>query len=157
MRLKVKDLDFNNNTVAVWQGKWHKDRLVPSTPFSMAYVKEYIEKVRPRFARFCKKDDGALFLAQTGSRIDINRLCEIIRRNTKAAGVEKHVTAMTFRHSLMSHLLENGMGVRQIQEVAGHVRLASTQIYTSVTLTGLRKQFRAHHPRERRCTPLGPA
>lgn len=54
------------------------------------------------------------------------------------------------RHSIASHLLENGMDVRYIQELLGHEKLSTTQIYTKVTLTGLRKHFNRHHPREQR-------
>lgn len=140
-RLKIENIDARNRLVNVIQGKCRKDRVIPITPMALAFVMEYVEKVRPRFARNMKDDDGTLLLNWTGAHIDINRLCEIIRRNAKAAGIEKRVTALTFRHSILTHLLENGMGIRQIQEFAGHEKVGSTEVYCKVTLTGLRREF----------------
>ncbi|MFA6253471.1 MAG: tyrosine-type recombinase/integrase [Patescibacteria group bacterium] len=150
LKLKVADVDLKDNLVMVHEGKGRKDRIVPVPHRPMRYVAEYIGKIRPRFAKGMVKDDGRLFLSWTGAKLDINRLGEIIRRSAKTAGIEKRVTAMTFRHSIASHLLENGMGIRHIQEILGHEKLSTTQVYAKVTLTGLRKYYNRFHPKERR-------
>lgn len=151
LALRVSDLDFKARTVFVRQGKGNKDRLIVVASEALGYVREYIEKVRPRFCKHMKsRDDGRLFLTQTGAKVEINALCFIIRRTAKAAGVGKHVTAMTFRHSIASHLLENGMDMRFIQEFLGHEKMTTTQVYAKVTLSGLRKHYNKHHPREKR-------
>jgi len=159
--LRVSDLDFKARTVFVRKGKGNKDRLIVVASEALGYVREYIEKVRPRFAKNIKGndrrlkhmkngDDGTLFLNFTGAKVEMNRLCHIIKTYTKAAGIDKHITAMTFRHSIASHLLENGMDMRFIQEFLGHVKMTTTQIYAKVTLSGLRKHYNKHHPREKR-------
>lgn len=151
LKLRVSDLDYKARTVFVRKGKGNKDRLIVVPSEAMGYAREYAEKVRPRFVKRMKKgDDGTLFLNYTGAKVEINAICAILRRTTKAAGLDKHVTALTFRHSIASHLLENGMDIRFIQELLGHEKMSTTQIYTKVTLTGLRKHYNKHHPRERR-------
>jgi len=151
LSLRVSDLDYKARTVFVRKGKGNKDRLIVAASEAMGYVREYAEKVRPRFAKRMKKgDDGTLFINQTGAKVEMNALCFIIRKNVKAAGIGKHVTAMTFRHSIASHLLENGMDMRFIQEFLGHEKMTTTQVYAKVTLSGLRKHYNKHHPREKR-------
>lgn len=149
MRLKVEDVDEKALVIKVMEGKGRKDRVVPIPATPMRYVMEYVKKVRPQFAKNRKHDDGTLFLNWTGAKLDINRLCEIIRRNVKLAGIEKRITALTFRHSICSALLENGMSIREIAEVARHDRLQTTTVYAKVTLSGLRRHFSRTHPRER--------
>lgn len=152
LRLKVADLDFAERTVHVRDGKGGKDRLIPVPALAMGYAREYVEKVRPRFARLMKGgDDGTLFLNYTGYPLDKTRLAaDIFKKTLRAAGIDKRVTPLTIRHTLGSHLLENGMDIRSISEMLGHVRLQTTTIYTKVTLVGLRRSYNKHHPRERR-------
>lgn len=151
LRLRVSDLDFKAGTVFVRRGKGNKDRLLVAPIGALGYAREYIVKVRPRFAKNMKKgDDGTLFINWTGAKLDINRLAELLRRNAKLAKLDKRVTAMTLRHSIASHLLENGMDLRFIQEFLGHTKMSTTQIYARVTLSGLRKTYNKTHPRERR-------
>lgn len=156
LRLKVSDLDFAQGTVLIRDGKGGKDRLVPVPALAMGYAREYVEKVRPRFARAMKKgDDGTLFLSYTGYPVTKDRIgSDIFRRTLRAAGLGKRVTPLTIRHTLGSHLLENGMDIRSISEMLGHVRLQTTTIYTKVTLTGLRRHYNKHHPRECRVRRL---
>lgn len=100
------------------------------------------------------KDDGTLFLTRTGRNLEINGLGAIMHKNAKLAGIPKRTTALTMRHSIASALLENGMDVRSIQEFLHHVKLSTTQVYASVTLTALKREFRSHHPREKRARPI---
>ena len=151
VKLRVSDLDFKARSVFVRKGKGNKQRLVVVPPEPMGYAREYVEKVRPRFAKHTKGgDDGILFLNYTGAHVEINGLCSLIRKNAKLAKLDKHITALTFRHSLGSHLLENGMDIRFIQELLGHEKMSTTQVYTKVTLSGLKKHYNKHHPREKK-------
>ena len=147
--LKVADIEIKSNIVHVRKGKGRKDRDVPVPPLTTLWVKEYIDKVRPAFAARRRREDGTLWLNYTGGVVDKNRMIELFRYNRKRAGLDKHVTPLTLRHSIASHLLENGMDIRCIQEILGHERLSTTQVYSKVTLTGLDKHFRRAHPRER--------
>ena len=147
--LKVTDIDVKTNVVHVRQGKGRKDRDVPIPPLTTLWVKEYIDKVRPASVARRRREDGTLWLNYTGGVLDKNRMVDLFKRNRQLAGLDKHVTALTLRHSMASHLLENGMDIRCIQEILGHERLSTTQVYSKVTLTGLDKHFRRAHPRER--------
>lgn len=148
-RLKVSDIDLKRNVVRVRQGKGRKDGEVPVPSLTMLWVKEYIDKVRPAFVARRRRDDGTLWLNYTGGVLDKNRLVGVFKDNRRIAGIDKHVTTLTLRHSIASHLLENGMDIRCIQEFMRHEKLSTTQIYSKVTLTGLDKHFRRAHPRER--------
>ena len=149
-RLKVSDFDPKSRTLFVRQGKGGKDRILPLPMIAAGYLKEYIERVRPKFIKTLKRDEGILFLTYTGCPLSIDQMTVIFRRTTKAAGIDKRVTAMTLRHTIASHLLENGMDIRYIQEFMGHERLSTTQIYSKVTLHGLRKMYNKSHPKEKR-------
>ena len=150
LRLKVSDFDPKNRTLFVSEGKGGKDRVLPLPMIAAGYLKEYVERVRPKFARAMKQDKGVLFLNYTGSPLTRCRMLDLFRRTSKAAGIDKRVTAMILRHSIASHLLENGMDIRYIQEFLGHEKLSTTQIYSKVTLVGLRKMYNKSHPKEKR-------
>jgi integrase/recombinase XerD len=153
IRLKVEDVNLKDQTIFIHQGKYRKDRLIPVPVSTAGYLKEYMERVRPRFVKSMYhqgEDKGFLFLSYTGTPLLANKLKDIFKRTTKAAGLDKHITAMTLRHSIASHLLENGMDMRYIQEFLGHERMDSTQVYSKVTLTGLRKHYNKAHPKEKR-------
>lgn len=147
--LKTSAIDVKRNVVIVRQGKGRKDGEVPVPPLTMLWVKEYIEKVRPAFAARRRRDDGTLWLNYTGGVLDKNRLVGVFKHYRQVAGLDKHVTTLTLRHSIASHLLENGMDIRSIQVFMRHEKLSTTQIYSKVTLTGLDKHYRRAHPRER--------
>lgn len=149
--LKVEHVDLKVRTLFVKQGKGNKDRIIPLPVTTVSYLKEYMEKIRPRFAQGMRNgDDGTLFINYTGGKLDMSRVSEIFHRNEKLANLDKHITPMTLRHSIASHLLENGMDIRYIQEFLGHEKLSTTQGYAKVTLSGLRKMYNKHHPKEKR-------
>jgi integrase/recombinase XerD len=149
--LTVADFDAKARTIFVREGKGHKDRILPLPSVVAGYLKEYVEKVRPKFVRNAKLPDDAMFVSWRGKRLRRTDLCFLFRRCGRAAGLEaKRPTPMILRHSIASHLLENGMDIRYIQEFLGHERLSTTQIYAKVTLSGLRKHYNKHHPKEKR-------
>jgi integrase/recombinase XerD len=149
-RLKVSDFDAKALTLFVREGKGGKDRVLPLPSIVAGYLKEYVEKVRPRFVAIARKDNGILFLSWRGRELDMGRLCGLFKKNAQAAGITKRTTPMILRHSIASHLLENGMDIRYIQEFLGHERISTTQIYAKVTLSGLRAHYNKHHPKEKR-------
>lgn len=120
VRLKVSDFDPKNRTLFVKEGKWGKDRILPLPVISAGYLKEYIARVRPKFTKNLEHDNGILFLTWTGSPLYPDGLTRIFKRTTRAAGIDERVTCMVLRHSIASHLLENGMDIRYIQEFMGH-------------------------------------
>lgn len=149
MRLKLDDVDYKHGIVQVLKGKGGKDRLIPAPGVTLAFVREYAEKVRPWFARHLKDDDGVLFLNHTGSHMAPSDLVWLFRRCRTAAGLDKHVTALTLRHCYGTMLLERGMSSRLIQEAMGHAKLGTTTIYMRLSLAGLKRHYNSAHPLER--------
>jgi integrase/recombinase XerD len=149
-QLKIADLDLKGRLLCVREGKGRKDRLIPMPIRTVGYLNEYLTKVRPLFAAKLEKDQGFVFIKATGNRLDAYALKQSFNKWLKKIGLCKPVSAMTFRHSIATHLLENDMDIRAIQEFMGHERLDSTELYARVTMSGLRKHFNRHHPRERR-------
>lgn len=154
-RLKVSDFDAKARTIFVREGKGGKDRILPLPQLVVGYLVEYVKKVRPRFIANAKADDGALFVSWRGKLLGKGDLVHLFRKYGQAAGLGgKHPTPMVLRHSIATHLLENGMDIRYIQEFLGHETLETTQIYAKATLSGLRKHYNKHHPREKRVRSL---
>jgi integrase/recombinase XerD len=91
-----------------------------------------------------------LFLNARGTRLTRQGLDYLVRRYARKAGLAKHVSAHTFRHSFATHLLTAGADLRSVQEMLGHASVATTQIYTHVSVEHLREVFLATHPRARR-------
>ncbi len=152
-KITLKDIDFENRTINIREGKGGKDRITPLTRVAAGYLKEYSEKIRPRFQRNGKpdqKDTEVVFLNLNGRQFDRQGLCQLIQKYAKASNINKPVTAHIFRHSIATHLLENGMSIRYIQEFLGHESLGTTQQYAKVTIEDLKKMYNRFHPKEKR-------
>lgn len=155
MRLKLDDIDYRHQTIQILKGKGDKDRLVPAPEVCLAFVKEYAEMVRPGFAYRLKEDDGTLFLNYTGSHMTQEYLAEVFQNCRKAAGLDQHVTAMTLRHTIATCMMDRGLSSRYIQDFLGHKKLSTSAIYLKLTLSGLKKNYAAAHPLERRARRKG--
>jgi integrase/recombinase XerD len=126
-------------------GKGKKERVVPLNKSAIAAVEQYIEQLRPRLVKPFSGD--FLFLSRTGrvlSRIEIWR---IVKKYAYRAGLSKRMTTHTLRHCFATHLLSGGADLRSVQEMLGHVDIASTQIYTHVDQERLRSIHKKYHPR----------
>lgn len=146
----AEDIDFVQNRLRIRRGKGGKEGLIPVPGYTLGGVKEYIEKIRSRWVRLSKgRDRGVLFLSYTGTPMDKNGIGALFKRARKAAGIERNITPLGIRHSISTHLLEAGMGLRYIQELLRHEKPETTAGYSAVTVGGLRKHFAVHHPREK--------
>lgn len=130
-------------------GKGSKERIVPVGKYAQAALQVYLVRVRPGLAML-SKGTPALFLNQRGSRLSRQSIWQIISDAALAAKFEKEVSPHTFRHSFATHLLEGGADVRVVQELLGHSSVATTQIYTLVTVDALREIYASSHPRAQR-------
>ena len=127
-------------------GKGSKERIVPVGKFARAALDQYLVRARP--ALVAKgKGSHAVFLNQHGNRLSRQSVWQIITDACEAANLGISVSPHTFRHSFATHLLEGGADVRVVQELLGHSSVATTQIYTLVTVDTLREQYRLAHPR----------
>jgi integrase/recombinase XerD len=128
------------------RGKGSKERIVPVGSFAAKSLDAYLVRTRPELARL--RGDRALFLNKQGGRLSRQSIWDIIQRAGVAAGVE--VSPHTLRHSFATHLIEGGADVRVVQELLGHASVATTQIYTLITVDTLREVYAQAHPRARR-------
>ena len=142
--LGVRDLLLEDGLVRVF-GKGSKERLVPIGRSAIGAVAVYLRELRPRLEKGQGK--GVLLLNARGKPLSRMGAWKILRGHVERAGITKHVSPHTLRHSFATHLLEGGADLRAVQEMLGHVDIATTQIYTHVDREYLRQVHKAHHPR----------
>lgn len=128
------------------RGKGSKERIVPIGSYANRSLQAYLIRTRPTLAAL--KGERALFLNTRGGRLSRQSIWEIIDRAGKEIGLE--VSPHTLRHSFATHLIEGGADVRVVQELLGHSSVATTQIYTLITVDTLREVYAQAHPRARR-------
>ncbi len=146
-RLKCTDVDIEDRILRVILGKGSKDRNVPLTRAAAEATESYLVEGRPRMRGAMRS--RWLFLAQRGGRMYPSLLNEVVQTAAKKAGIDKHVTCHTLRHSVATHLLKGGADIRHIQALLGHACLSSTERYTHVEISDLSKVVRRAHPRGR--------
>ena len=130
-------------------GKGSKERIVPVGRYAQAALEAYLIRTRPLLA-VNGKGTPALFLNQRGGRLSRQSAWQIIHDAAEAAKLHGEISPHTLRHSFATHLLEGGADVRVVQELLGHSSVATTQIYTLVTVDALREVYATAHPRARR-------
>ena len=112
---------------------------------AIAAVAIYLRELRPRLER--GEGKGVLFLNARGRPLSRMGAWKILRHHVEGAGIAKHVTPHTLRHSFATHLLEGGADLRAVQEMLGHADISTTQIYTHVDREYLRTVHKQFHPR----------
>lgn len=143
---EVVDLDLdevNDSGLLRVRGKGSKERIVPIGSFASRSLNAYLVRARPTLAAM--RGEPALFLNKRGGRLSRQSIWEIIQRSGDACGVA--VSPHSLRHSFATHLIEGGADVRVVQELLGHASVATTQIYTLVTIDTLRQVYASAHPR----------
>jgi integrase/recombinase XerD len=140
----TRDVLLEDALVRVF-GKGGKERLVPIGRSAIGALAIYQRELRPRLER--GKGRGALFLNARGEPLTRMGAWKILRRYVERAGLTKHVSPHTLRHSFATHLLEGGADLRAVQEMLGHADISTTQIYTHVDREYLRQVHRQYHPR----------
>ena len=142
--LKTSDLNLNIGYLRCL-GKGNRERVIPIGKIAIAAAVEYLANLRPRLVRPFSAD--FLLLSRTGrpmSRIEIWRL---VKKYAIRAGMPRNLTVHTLRHCFATHLLAGGADLRSVQEMLGHVDIATTQIYTHVDHERLKKIHKEFHPR----------
>jgi integrase/recombinase XerD len=146
---EVAQLDLDEMVQGGWvriRGKGSKERLVPVGSFAQRAIDAYLIRSRPLLS--AKAGGPALFLNKRGSRLSRQSIWEIIQSAGEGCGLS--VSPHSLRHSFATHLIEGGADVRVVQELLGHASVATTQIYTLVTIDTLREVYASSHPRARR-------
>jgi len=142
--LKLYDLDQERGTVFVRQGKGKKDRMIPMGARAFAWVRKYLDDARPSLA--LTPDDGIVFLTNVGLAFEPNRLTQLVRDYVDAAEIGKTGSCHLFRHTCATLMLEGGADIRFIQQLLGHEKLETTQIYAQVSIRMLKEVHTRTHP-----------
>lgn len=145
--LYTGSIDFNEKTVVV-KGKGSKERLVPLGEWVIPYLREYLLVSRPKLLSG-RKDTDIFFVSKTGRKLTRRMLAQLVSRHRTKSGLTVRITPHSFRHACATHLLKHGADIRYVQELLGHERLSTTQIYTKVEISFLKKVHKRFHPRER--------
>jgi integrase/recombinase XerD len=144
--LKTRDLHLDER-YCVCHGKGDKQRVVPLGKKAVAAVEAYLQHERPKLAARQATPSVFLVLSTRGARLRRERIWELIKRYAKLAGCNGDLSPHSLRHSFATHLLAGGADLRQVQEMLGHASIATTQIYTHVDNSRLKKVHATFHPR----------
>lgn len=133
--LDVNALDLEQSAARV-RGKGGKPRVVLFGQAAHEALLEYLQRARPQLLN-PDKPTRALFLNAQGGRLTVRSMHRLVQRYGKQIGVK--ISPHTLRHSFATHMLDGGADLRTVQELLGHSRLTTTQIYTHLTLDRLRQ------------------
>jgi len=144
VNLDLEDLDAERGTLTVRKGKGGKDRVVPVGEHALYWLARYLERTRPLLE--LSLNERALFLTGYGGRFNSCHLGNSVRRIIDKANIGHTGSCHLFRHSCATHMLENGADIRYIQQLLGHAKLDTTQIYTEVGILQLHDVHSRTHP-----------
>jgi integrase/recombinase XerC len=142
--LNLGDVDLSSRQIRAW-GKGSKERIVLIGRPAAEALKRYVKHSRIKLLG--KKNTQALFLNRFGERIAERRIQYMITKYARQAGLDMRVHPHMLRHTFATHMLDGGADLRAVQELLGHARLATTQVYTHVTQNQIRRTYLAAHPR----------
>jgi len=140
--LNIKDVDFGDELIKV-RGKRGKERLVPFGSFATEALNNYLGIREEKFGSLKE----AIFLNKFGNRVSDRWKRKRLESYLKQTGILKPATPHTLRHSFATHLLNRGADLRSVQELLGHEKLSTTQIYTHITPKRLKQVYEKAHPR----------
>jgi integrase/recombinase XerD len=145
-QLRQRDVHLNER-YCLCHGKGDKQRVVPMGRKAVASVEAYLQYERPKLAQLRETPSEFLLLSSRGARLRRERIWELIKLYARNASCSVELSPHSLRHSFATHLLAGGADLRQVQEMLGHASIATTQIYTHVDHSRLKKVHAAFHPR----------
>jgi integrase/recombinase XerD len=146
VNLRERDMHLADR-YCLCHGKGDKQRLVPLGARAIEAVKVYLKEERPKLAAQADRQADYVLLSRSGRQLRRERLWELVTRYARRIGAGEGVSPHTLRHSFATHLLTGGADLRMVQEMLGHASIATTQIYTHVDGSRLKKVHRQFHPR----------
>jgi integrase/recombinase XerD len=144
--LRPRDLQLAEHH-CLCHGKGDKQRVVPMGKKAVQAVEEYLQYERPKLAQRREEPSQFLLLSSRGARLRRERMWELIKLYAKQVGCSAELSPHSLRHSFATHLLAGGADLRQVQEMLGHASIATTQIYTHVDHSRLKRVHQSFHPR----------
>jgi len=145
--LDLRHIDLARREALVL-GKGDKERIALFGSVAEAALKLYLQQGRPKLAT--EETDSALFLNRFGQRLRRVSIIRMLDRYARQAGIERKVTPHALRHSFATHLVDEGVDIRLIQELLGHASPATTQRYTHISQARLHEVVQQAHPRAKR-------
>jgi len=142
--LQKSAINLNSGYLKVF-GKGSRERFVPMGKFAIEAINYYLENARNVLIK--GKSSSYLFIGQGGNQLTRQAIWKQVKTYTKKAGIKKNISPHILRHSFATHLLEGGADLRSVQIMLGHADLSTTQIYTHVTGSELKKAQKNYHPR----------
>ena len=144
--LRVEDLHLDERYLLCY-GKGSKQRLVPMNREAITALREYLSEQRPKLLAQRQDETPWVFLSRSGRRLRREAIWELVKKYAMICGAPASISPHTMRHSFATHLLAGGADLRQVQEMLGHASIATTQIYTHVDQTRLKRVHHRFHPR----------
>jgi integrase/recombinase XerD len=144
INLTIHDIYWEEKIVRV-VGKGNKQRAVPVAEESLQFVEQYYPQARGELAK--EKETATFFLNRFGNKLSRMGVWKILEKSAKEAGIKKHISPHSIRHSFATHLLEAGANLRVVQLLLGHSSINTTQIYTNIDKSFIIKEHRLYHPR----------
>lgn len=145
VNLKLGDLHLPMNLLQTI-GKGDKERIIPISDVAVDWLNRYLTTTRVALLDG-KPNTEFIFLNAHGRQLTRQAIWLMIKKYVNQAGIKRHVTPHTLRHSFATHLLENGADLRIVQELLGHSDISTTQIYTHVSHQHLTEVYNKYHPR----------
>jgi integrase/recombinase XerD len=146
INLNIEDIHLNNEFIHV-KGKGNKERIIPINDIAIKVLQDYI--INGRIVLNKQNRHDALFLNYLGNRISRQSFWKFLTKHCESVGITKHINPHKLRHSFATHLLENGVDLRLVQELLGHEDISTTQIYTHIDKSHLKEIYNGAHPRAR--------
>jgi integrase/recombinase XerD len=142
--LRMDNLNFDTGFVIV-MGKGSKQRIVPLGEVALGWLRSYLTQVRPVLMK--RGVNSCVFVNRGGAAMSRQGFWKLIKKYCLSAGITKTISPHTLRHSFATHILEGGADLRSVQVMLGHADIETTQIYTHVANTTLKKIHDTYHPR----------
>jgi len=144
--LNVNDVDIQNSVVRCF-GKGSKERIIPIGDIAIDSIREYLERRSSMLKGYIT---DYLFINNHGNKLTRQGFFKILKIIAKKQGVNKSFSPHTLRHSFATHLLENNVDLRIIQELLGHENISTTQVYTHLQNNLIKKNYDNYHPRSKK-------
>ncbi len=144
VNLKMSNLYADEQMLQVI-GKGNKERWVPINPRALDLIDTYIHNVRVHYD-IKPGEEKFIFINRLGRHLSRNYVFMFLQQAVENAGINKHVSPHSLRHSFATELVENGADLRAVQEMLGHESISTTEIYTHLTRDALRNTIASYHP-----------
>lgn len=144
VNLKLSNIYVDDECLLI-HGKGDKERWVPINERALELLLYYIENIRVH-QKIKEKESSYVFINRLGTRLSRNYIFMFLKKAVADAGISKHVSPHSLRHSFATEMVQNGADLRAVQEMLGHESISTTEIYTHLSKRFLRETIQIYHP-----------